>query len=206
MNPDKTGAFIAQVRRDKALTQKELAKMLNVSDKAISRWETGKGYPDIELLPLISSTLGVSVNEILNGEYGNNSNEAAEENLVCLCNAVTKKQYLKNLDRVLYLICAGGGVFVSGKGVFYTVFLVVCTLLAVSLLIYDYVKYSSRNINAQILFATELISTAAFSCFYAFVYYKFTTPGTINFIFIPCSFIFLLPLIIDMAINKNAKQ
>lgn len=69
MDSKKTGSFIAKLRKEKSLTQKQLAEKLNVTDKAISRWETGKGYPDIEILPKLSAILNVSVNEILYGDY-----------------------------------------------------------------------------------------------------------------------------------------
>ncbi len=68
MNPKKTGVFIAALRKEAGLTQKELAEKLNVSDKAISRWETGKGYPDIESLMALSELFSVSVNELLGGK------------------------------------------------------------------------------------------------------------------------------------------
>ena len=44
------GAFVAQLRKEQGLTQKELADRLNVTDKAVSKWETGKGFPDVKLL------------------------------------------------------------------------------------------------------------------------------------------------------------
>lgn len=62
------GIFIANLRKDKGLTQKQLADALNVSDKAISRWETGKGYPDVSSLVALSDFFSVSVNEILAGK------------------------------------------------------------------------------------------------------------------------------------------
>lgn len=68
MDAKKTGVFIAQLRKELGLTQKELADALNVSDKAISRWETGKGFPDTALLKPLGDTLGVSVGELLSGE------------------------------------------------------------------------------------------------------------------------------------------
>lgn len=61
------GAFISGLRKKKNLTQKALAEELNVSDKAISKWETGKCYPDIEMIEKLSSFFGVSINEILCG-------------------------------------------------------------------------------------------------------------------------------------------
>lgn len=68
MDHQKTGFFIAALRREKGWTQKELAERLGVTDKAVSRWETGKGMPDVSLLKPLSETLGVSVNELLAGE------------------------------------------------------------------------------------------------------------------------------------------
>lgn len=63
-----TGEFISLLRKEKNLTQKQLADKLNVSDKAISRWETGRGYPDIESLQALSDEFSVSINELLCGK------------------------------------------------------------------------------------------------------------------------------------------
>ncbi len=68
MDSFKTGEFIKSLRSEKGLTQKELAESLNCTDKAISRWETGKGFPDIVFLAPLAKTLGVTVNELLAGE------------------------------------------------------------------------------------------------------------------------------------------
>lgn len=68
MDPAKTGVLIARLRKEKNLTQEALAQKLGVTRKAISRWETGRGYPDIEILPQLAEILSVSVNEILSGE------------------------------------------------------------------------------------------------------------------------------------------
>ena len=63
-----TGAFILQLRKEYPLTQKQLAEKLGITDKAVSRWETGKSYPDIEMLVSIGEVFSVSVNELLCGE------------------------------------------------------------------------------------------------------------------------------------------
>ena len=68
IDPKITGAFILQLRQEQGLTQKQLAEKLGITDKAISRWETGKGYPDIEMLVSIGEMFSVSVNELLCGE------------------------------------------------------------------------------------------------------------------------------------------
>ena len=65
MNENKTGAFISTLRKEKELTQAQLAEKLNVTDKAISRWETGKGMPDSSLLVPLANILGITVNELL---------------------------------------------------------------------------------------------------------------------------------------------
>lgn len=68
MDTEKTGRFIAELRKEAGYTQKELANRLSVTDKAVSRWETGKGLPEPSLLRPLSELLGVSVGELLSGE------------------------------------------------------------------------------------------------------------------------------------------
>ena len=68
MNTTDVGRFISEQRKEKGLTQKELAKKLSVTDKAVSKWETGRSAPDISLLVPLSEIFGVSVIEILSGE------------------------------------------------------------------------------------------------------------------------------------------
>ena len=67
MNYKKIGEFIAQKRKEKKLTQKELASILKVTDKAVSKWERGLGCPDVSILELLAKTLDVSILEILKG-------------------------------------------------------------------------------------------------------------------------------------------
>lgn len=68
MDKNITGRFIAELRKQKGFTQKELAEKLIVTDKAISRWETGKGLPDTSLLKPLGDVLGVSITELLSGK------------------------------------------------------------------------------------------------------------------------------------------
>ena len=68
MDKNTTGRFIAELRKQKGFTHKELAENLMVTDKAISRWETGKGLPDTSLLKPLGDVLGVSVTELLSGK------------------------------------------------------------------------------------------------------------------------------------------
>jgi transcriptional regulator with XRE-family HTH domain len=59
MDAKTTGQFISFLRKEKGMTQKQLSEKLNVSDKAISRWETGRGFPDIESLQALSCEFSV---------------------------------------------------------------------------------------------------------------------------------------------------
>ena len=62
------GKTIVQLRKEKGLTQIQLAEQLNVTDKAISRWETGKNFPDIEIFEDLSKILDISISELLEGK------------------------------------------------------------------------------------------------------------------------------------------
>ena len=67
MNYDKIGSFIQQKRKDKNLTQKQLAEKIGVTDRAISKWERGQGCPDVSILEVLSKELGCSILELLKG-------------------------------------------------------------------------------------------------------------------------------------------
>lgn len=68
LNQQKTGLFISEMRKEKNLTQKQLADIIGVSDKAVSRWETGRGMPDTSTMPELCKTLEININELLSGE------------------------------------------------------------------------------------------------------------------------------------------
>lgn len=74
MNQYVTGSMIRTLRESRGMTQAELAEKLFVSDKAVSKWENGKGYPDISLLESIAEVFGVSVTELLSGKAVQNTN------------------------------------------------------------------------------------------------------------------------------------
>lgn len=77
MNNYVTGKIIRTLREDKGLTQAALADLLGVTSKAVSKWETAKGLPDVSLLEPLASALGVSVTELMNGERIVNHNKCA---------------------------------------------------------------------------------------------------------------------------------
>ena len=78
MNQYITGAMIKRLREEKKISQARLAEALNVSDKAVSRWETGRGYPDITLIEPLAAALGVSVIELFSGDDVVNTNRASK--------------------------------------------------------------------------------------------------------------------------------
>ena len=77
MNTYVTGATVKQLREAKHITQAELAERIGVSSKTVSKWETGKGLPDISLLQPLAQALGISVIELMNGEQITNRNVSA---------------------------------------------------------------------------------------------------------------------------------
>ena len=68
MHNESMANFICELRKSNNLTQKQLAEKLNITDKAVSKWERGLGYPDISILSLLAENLGVTTNELLNGK------------------------------------------------------------------------------------------------------------------------------------------
>lgn len=68
MNQEKIGKFIAQLRKEKNMTQNELANRLGITDRAISKWENGRGMPDLSLIKDLCKELDITINELLSGE------------------------------------------------------------------------------------------------------------------------------------------
>ena len=68
MDNQKFSAFLAQCRKEKGWTQKDLAARLHVTDKAVSKWERGLGFPDIKLIEPLAAELGVSILELMRSE------------------------------------------------------------------------------------------------------------------------------------------
>lgn len=95
MEQEKIGKLIAAKRKEKGLTQEQLAEQLGVTNKTVSRWETGKGMPDIEMIQELCSILGITVTTLLNGE------ESDEEALVI------KLLWMIEQLKQLYLVVLG---------------------------------------------------------------------------------------------------
>lgn len=95
MDQLKTGKFIAEMRKSKGLTQKQLADALLISDKTVSKWECGNGLPEVSLMLPLCEILGITVNELLTGkrlsseEYQKN----AEDNIVNLMKKMSETKF-----------------------------------------------------------------------------------------------------------------
>ncbi len=84
MNQEKIGKFISECRKEKNLTQLQLAEKLNITNRAVSKWETGKSCPDASIMMELCGILGITVNDLLSGERitMENYQKNAEDNLV----------------------------------------------------------------------------------------------------------------------------
>ena len=93
MDQSKIGKFIAECRKDKELTQMQLAEKLGITDKAISKWERGIARPDTAIMLELCDILGISVNELLSGERLNmeNDGQKSEQLLLEMAKEIEKK-------------------------------------------------------------------------------------------------------------------
>lgn len=111
MNQEKIGKFIAKLRKEKNMTQLDLANKLGITDRAISKWENGRGMPDLSLLKPLCDILDISVNELLSGESLTKKEyqEKLEENILNTIDYSDKeikstKKYLKIFLTILIII------------------------------------------------------------------------------------------------------
>ncbi len=106
MEPQKIGKFIYELRKEKALTQKQLADKVGVSDKTISKWETGRGIPDTAIMGKLCNELGISINELLSGEKlsGDSYNGKAEENMVNLLKKTEEQKDRHSWSKVTLIL------------------------------------------------------------------------------------------------------
>ena len=116
MDQIKTGKFIAGLRKEKGLTQAQLAEKLNITDRAISKWETGKSMPDSSIMLELCSILGITVNELLSGERieMNNFEEKANENLLELKRKDEKNFKLNTVISIIYTVVMLTSIVICG--------------------------------------------------------------------------------------------
>ena len=119
MDQVKIGKFLSDERKAKGYTQKQLSELLGISDKTISKWECGNGFPEASLLVPLCNELEITVNELLTGERISQQNykKKAEENMV---NMIREKE--ENKQKILLTTMIG----VISTITFVTLLLVVC--------------------------------------------------------------------------------
>ncbi len=160
MDAKKIGLFIADARKKKKITQAELGEYLNVTDKAVSKWECGKCLPDSSLFEELSKVLEVSMSELLKGEYIEPESLEVESNKTINL-LLTEIQNLKRNESLVGAICA---LLISFITAFYSVIWqpgekayeqffsgfigavsAGCLVIGIILIFYTWVKYSERN-------------------------------------------------------------
>lgn len=125
MNQTEIGKFIAACRKEKKLTQAQLAERLNITDRAVSKWETGKSMPDSSIMLELCEILGITVNELLSGEQvdAESYGKRADENLIALKrkeeNHMAKNKVISIFFTITLLIgimvCLICNIAISGK-------------------------------------------------------------------------------------------
>lgn len=123
----KTGNLIKERRTEKGLTQKELAEKLNVSTAAVSKWENGKGFPDISILESLSNELDISITELIKGER--NSNTDSSDTLAKDIIEISKNEIKYERTRQIFIISA----------------FVLAVILVNAFVIYDMISGYQRN-------------------------------------------------------------
>lgn len=151
MDAKATGLFITELRKQKGLTQKNLAELLKVTDKAVSRWETGKGLPETSLLKPLSDILGVSVSELLSGRIieAEQMKDQTDKIIIESLDYSEADRDLRNILRYLLIgiVVALGGMFFAlamdslfsgeeslsvGIGMYICILIVTCTGIVVT--------------------------------------------------------------------------
>ena len=168
MDAKKLGQFIAEIRKEKGMTQAELASMLHVTDKAVSKWERGLGLPDINSIEPIADALGISVAEVMQAERIPDNHITQENASEMLTNAFDMVKQQRRLERKHHILISVG-VLVSivlffladtmgWMGMVFVVAPCLCIALATSLVIYGiWRKRNHLPVARTFIFAALLI-------------------------------------------------
>jgi len=108
MDQKQTGSFLKELRKEKGLTQEQLAEHFNVSDRTVSRWETGTNMPDLSTLVEIADFYNVDIREIIEGEReSENMNEDLKETLIKVADYTNMEKDVKKRKLNQYFIAGG---------------------------------------------------------------------------------------------------
>ena len=166
MNQEKIGKFIAKCRKDKKMTQGELAEKLGVTDKSIGNWENGRNMPDLSLFKPLCDELGITINDLLSGDKISKDKyqEKFEENIVNTIDYSTNR--MNKYNNLVGLLLVIFGLFISMSaimifpsesswGSIYSLFGVIIFLIGMSKLTRG-IKYSKRLLLLLIIFLCTL--------------------------------------------------
>ena len=146
MDAKKLGQFIAEIRKEKEMTQAELASKLHVTDKAVSKWERGLGLPEINSIEPLAAALGISVAEVMQAERIQTGHVTEENASEMLTNAFDMVKQQRRQERKHHILISGGvliaivllflGDTMGWMGLIGVVAPCLCVALALSLVIY----------------------------------------------------------------------
>lgn len=171
MNQEKIGKFISQMRKEKKLTQQDLAQKLNVSDRTIGNWENGRNMPDLSLFKPLCVELGITVNDLMSGEKVKEKEyqDKLEENIINTIDYSNKR--IKNKNNFIGLILIVFGVLISitavsifpsesSWGSIYSILGVIVSLLGVSKFTkrLGYIKRLACNFGCFLVFVLLLMA------------------------------------------------
>lgn len=168
MNENNIGKFIAELRKEKKLRQKDLADQLNITDKAVSKWERSISCPDITLLPSIAEILGVTTSELINGHRNKSEPMDADHTLdnVLLYaseSTVTKMEKFQHIFSIIFtgllllgaIICVICDIAMSGTLTWS--FYPISSIIFSWFIIYPLIKLGTKGIRYSLLFFSVLI-------------------------------------------------
>ena len=139
MNQEKIGKFILELRKEKNMTQKELADKIGVTDRAISKWENGRGMPELSLMKPLCDELDITINDLISGERVEKQEyqEKLEENILNTINYSNKK--IKKSNKIFKVIIGITGIII---------------LLMVLLISMFFIDVSRMKQNKPVIFST----------------------------------------------------
>lgn len=132
MDQEKIGKFILELRKDKKMTQQELADKIGVTDRAISKWENGRGMPDISLMKPLCEILDITLNELISGEK------------------IDKKEYQKKSDENILKTIK----YTNKKTNFFKKFLICLISVFLILILMFIIDVRKMNQNEEVVFST----------------------------------------------------
>lgn len=132
MDQEKIGKFILELRKDKKMTQQELADKIGVTDRAISKWENGRGMPDISLMKPLCEILDITLNELISGEK------------------IDKKEYQKKSDENILKTIK----YTNKKTKFFKKFLICLISVFLILILMFIIDVRKMNQNEEVVFST----------------------------------------------------